>query len=187
MVLHRDDDPDRRELIAAALWRVIAREGPAGASMRAIAAEAGCTTGVLTYHFRDKRDLLSYASRLLLDQATARLQAAQTAADLLEVLAQLLPLDQPRRDEARLWLTVAGWSSNDDQLAELLVHGQRAVRDHVRDIVCAAPGPDSAPEHADHLLAVIDGLTLQALIDPAGYPAERQLSILRRALTLGRG
>lgn len=186
-MLHSVDDPGRREQIAAALWRVIAREGPAAASMRAIAAEAGCTTGVLTYHFRDKRDLLSYASRLLLDEVAARLQAAPTAADLLEVLAQLLPLDQRRRDEAQLWLTFAGWSSNDDQLAELLVHGQRAVREHVRDIVSASVGPDSAPEHADHLLAVIDGLTLQALVDPAGYPAERQLSILRRALTVGLG
>ena len=47
-----------REQVAEAAWRVILREGLHHASVRAIAAELKATTGVVTYHFHDKADLL---------------------------------------------------------------------------------------------------------------------------------
>jgi hypothetical protein len=35
---------------------------------------------------------------------------------------------------------------------------------------------------ADELLAVVDGITVDALTDPERYPPDRQLALLRRAL-----
>jgi AcrR family transcriptional regulator len=40
---------ERREEIVEAAWRVIEREGLAGADLREIAREAGYTTGVITH------------------------------------------------------------------------------------------------------------------------------------------
>ena len=50
----------RREELAAAAARVIARSGIASASMREVAAEAGWTTGTLVHYFRNKRELLRF-------------------------------------------------------------------------------------------------------------------------------
>ena len=51
---------ERREEIAEAAWRVIEREGLAGADLREIAREAGYTTGVITHYFRNKRELMTF-------------------------------------------------------------------------------------------------------------------------------
>jgi len=48
----------RRDEILAATWRVIARDGIARATIRAIAREAGCSRGILAHYFDDKADIL---------------------------------------------------------------------------------------------------------------------------------
>ena len=50
-----------KEQVAEAAWRVILRDGLHNASVRAIATELKATTGVVTYHFRDKAELLLFA------------------------------------------------------------------------------------------------------------------------------
>src|SRR6516165_9833538 len=46
------------ELIEAAR-HVIAREGYAGASLRKVAARAGCSTGAVTYYFANKEEMMA--------------------------------------------------------------------------------------------------------------------------------
>ena len=71
------DGQDRRAEVVAATRRVIARDGLDKASMRAIAQELGCTTGVLTHYFRDKEAMLdvvlgeSVEHQRLFEQAAA--------------------------------------------------------------------------------------------------------------------
>ncbi|MEL6124504.1 MAG: helix-turn-helix domain-containing protein, partial [Bacteroidota bacterium] len=62
---------DRRLEVSEAAWRVIVREGLDRTSMRAIAQEMNCTTGVVTHYFRNKEALILFA----LGQVTERLQA----------------------------------------------------------------------------------------------------------------
>ncbi|HEY6789610.1 MAG TPA: TetR/AcrR family transcriptional regulator [Trebonia sp.] len=58
--------PEVREQLFAAADRVLAREGPAGLTTRAVTTEAGVANGVLHRHFRDLDDFLAsfIASRL---------------------------------------------------------------------------------------------------------------------------
>jgi AcrR family transcriptional regulator len=93
---------ERREEIAEAAWRVIEREGLAGADLREIAREASHTTGVITHYFRNKRELMTFAFGLLVDRSTARMARASAEAGLTEALAQVLPLDKERRRETAL-------------------------------------------------------------------------------------
>src|SRR5687767_8229102 len=51
-------NPEARVRVVEAAWRVVAAEGVQGATMRAIAAEAGVTTGFVTHYFEDKQELL---------------------------------------------------------------------------------------------------------------------------------
>ena len=67
--------PEVREHLFAAADRVLAGEGPAGLTTRAVTAEAGVSNGVLHRHFRDLDDFLAAftASRLhaIADSAAA--------------------------------------------------------------------------------------------------------------------
>lgn len=164
---------------------VIEREGLAGADLREIAREAGHTTGVITHYFRDKRELMTFAFGLLVDRSTARMARASAEAGLAEALAQVLPLDKERRRETAVWLALVGASLTDPQLAEGLRLRYRQAREAMLPVFRTAleevPGED--PEDiGDELLAVVDGITVDALSDPERYPPGRQLVLLRRAL-----
>lgn len=175
----------KREEIAEAAWRVIEREGPQGASVRGIAREASYTTGVLSHYFRDKQELMTFAFELMVDRSTARI--AQTAAESgpVEALAEFLPLDEERRREAKLWLVLIGASLADAALAEELGEHYRQAREAMWPVLSGAleSAPEESPEDlADELLAVVDGITVDALTDPKRYPPERQMVLLRRAV-----
>ena len=58
------DHDQRREELLEAVWRVIARDGMEGTTIRAIAKETGWSTGVLAHYFGDKDDIISSALRL---------------------------------------------------------------------------------------------------------------------------
>jgi AcrR family transcriptional regulator len=179
------DHDERREEIAEAAWRVIEREGLTGADLRGIAREAGYTTGVITHYFRDKRELMTSAFGLLVDRSTARMSRASTEAGLMEALAQVLPLDEERRREATIWLALVSASLTDPELAKGLRLRYRQARQAMSPVFRTAleevRGED--PEDlGDELLAVVDGITVDALSDPERYPPVRQLALLGRAL-----
>lgn len=68
----KGDDEARRRDVSEAVWRVLAAHGFGGLTMRAVAAELGATTGLLTHYFPAKRDLVAHALDLLeLRTATA--------------------------------------------------------------------------------------------------------------------
>ncbi len=176
---------ERREEIAEAAWRVIEREGLAGADLREIAREAGHTTGVITHYFRDKRELMTFAFGLLVDRSTARMARASAEAGLTEALAQVLPLDKERRRETAVWLALVDASLTDPQLAKGLRLRYRRAREAMLPVFRTAleEVPEEDPEDiGDEVLAVVDGITVDALSDPERYPPGRQLVLLRRAL-----
>jgi AcrR family transcriptional regulator len=78
----------RRETIQRAAQRVIARHGLAGASMSAIAEEAGVAKGTLYLYFEDRDDLLDHAAGCIFD-------------DLLERLGGVLAGKRPLRESLR--------------------------------------------------------------------------------------
>ena len=176
---------ERREEIAEAAWRVIEREGLAGADLREIAREAGYTTGVITHYFRDKRELMTFAFELLVVRSTARMARASAEAGLVEALAQVLPLDEERRRETTVWLALVNASLTDPQLAEGLRLRYRQAREAMLPVFQKALGEargEDPEDVGDELLAVVDGLTVDALSDPERYPPDRQLVLLRQAL-----
>ncbi len=66
----------RREEIAAALLKVMAKRGYEGAALSDVAAEAGLTQGLIHYHFKDKLEILLEAQRMLLARHLVALGAA---------------------------------------------------------------------------------------------------------------
>jgi AcrR family transcriptional regulator len=182
------DSEERRSDLGAAAARVIARSGIAGATMREVAAEAGWTTGALTHYFADKRELLQFT----LDASLRRRRAERPSRDRLspaEALRASLLSALPTDDDARLHWTVTiafcAQATADEALAASQRDAYREFRNNVAELVRRAgrADADEAVIEAERLIALTDGIAIQALFDPASWPAERQITALDAGLS----
>jgi AcrR family transcriptional regulator len=177
-----DHDTRRRELVRAA-WRVVGRDGLDGLTTRAVAREAGWSTGVLAHYFENRDDLLLAAFRLVFEEVMERMEATVAAIPdptraLTEALLQAVPIDARQRTEAIVWFTFLG-----------LAAGQPALRDEARarytmwlDFTERTVEAVFADGHlakgearriARLLVSHVDGLTVQAIFDPTGLSMRR--------------
>ncbi|WP_336921688.1 TetR/AcrR family transcriptional regulator [Aquipuribacter sp. SD81] len=182
---------DRRRAIVAAVYRVLERDGLEGATMRRIAAEAGCTTGSVTHHFADRRELLDATVGAAVEESMARLVATTRREGLRAGLAEMLPLDGHRRQELAVWLVGVQAAARDPELAARLSLRYAAAQDvlvaelHARLSDRADAGAQDAEALdllADEVLSAVDGVAVYAVSDPARYPPERQLALVDRVL-----
>jgi len=80
------DHDKRREEVAEAVWTIIGRVGVEKATLREIAREANCSTGMLSHYFRDKDELVRFAFGLAVDRAMRRIRERAGNKSGLEVL-----------------------------------------------------------------------------------------------------
>ncbi|OLT59969.1 TetR/AcrR family transcriptional regulator [Moorena bouillonii] len=181
---------DRRLEVSEAAWRVIVREGLDRTSMRAIAQELGCTTGVVTHHFRDKQELILFA----LNQVTQRLQKTMQAATehargvdrLVEMLSAFLPLDTERQDILKVWVAFLGYAIGREslmaehkqsaaQLREVIIQELKALQS--AKLIRANIEPEL---EANALLALVNGVSLDSLIQAKRLSSDHQQIVIRR-------
>ncbi len=185
----KDVDHDaRREELLEAVWRVIARDGIDRATIRVIAEEAGWSSGVLAHYFADKDEILDSALRLMYDRISARWTVKLEGLSGIEALHELvldnLPLDDQRELETRVFMNYWGRVIRDgDQAPRSQRRGPQLI-DLLDDLVreAQAAGEIDADEEpdgiAERLLALIDGFSLHALLDPRRLPRQRQLALV---------
>ncbi|MEO0647460.1 MAG: TetR/AcrR family transcriptional regulator [Cyanobacteria bacterium J06650_10] len=181
---------DRRLEVSEAAWRVIVREGLDRTSMRAIAQEMNCTTGVVTHYFRNKEALILFA----LGQVTERLQGLmQNALEnvsgterLVAMLSAFLPVDVQRQEILRVWVAFLGYAVGRDNL--MAEHQQSAAqlraviiqelkRLQTEKLVCTDIDPEI---ESNALLAIGNGVSLDSLIQTNKLSVEQQQFIIRR-------
>lgn len=170
------DHSRRREQLAEAAWRVILRDGVAGASVRTVAAEAGRSTSSLRHVFATQSQLLVFALRLVVDRVVDRIAALPpqpTALLTVEtVAAQLLPLDRDRRAEMEVYLALFTAASSQAELRPARDDANQKMREAARWMVEQLDnGVDLSPRadrdiEAKRLHAVIDGLAAQLIYEP---------------------
>lgn len=117
-----DHDERRLELVDAT-WRIIARHGLEGATMREIAMEAGFANGALKPYFPTKDTLLEFAFGHVFNRTNQRI-ARQTEgkiglAALRSFCQEVLPLDEERVQEARIVIPFWQKAVNDPEKARL--------------------------------------------------------------------
>jgi AcrR family transcriptional regulator len=177
------DVQQRREELTEAAANLIARAGIEAATLRAVAAEAGWTTGALMHYFADKRELLlatfqnSLAHRRSLRPANELVSAPER---LRYALEGALPLDDSRRRHWLVTLTCCTQSSADAALAAAQRDAYREFRDYVAELVHEAdiePSSDAVAV-AERLIAIADGVAIQSLFDPESWPPNRQRAAL---------
>jgi AcrR family transcriptional regulator len=95
------DHTERREAFLQAAYRIIKKQGFAGVTVRAVAKEAGFTTGALVHYVDSMDQLLVEASEYSARDVRARMMEAEALPDplmsLREVLYLALPSDEDKR------------------------------------------------------------------------------------------
>jgi AcrR family transcriptional regulator len=185
------DHEERRGEVAAAVWRIVSRDGLEAATVRRVAAETGMSTSVVSHYFAGKDDLLRLAFRIVVERGRQRAVAdAEHGGQARALLVTALPVDAERRAEARVWFAFLGLAVSRPDLAD----DQRRAYTAWRGAVAAALTEEGLPEHLDAeteaagLIALVDGLTVQATFAPRKMPAARQLALLdERLADLGLG
>ncbi len=182
------DHHERRAAVVDALLAVVRRAGMAGATVRAVAAEAGLSPGALRHYVSSQAELVELATRVVSDRVTARIRdlgPARSIDELVEVLAQVVPLDEERRAETEVWLALVVESRTDERLVPLAAETHDGLRGIAESVVGGiAPGLSSADAltEADRLHALVDGLALHGVLHPEQVTAQRARAALRAHL-----
>ncbi len=154
----------RVELLTAAL-AVIERDGVAGVSHRAVAAEAGVSVASTTYHFATLDDLLVAALTWAAEDLAAELYervnelGARPADELARLIEHCLVYRRGRTlAEYELYLLAARRPALREAAAAWLEPLTQIARNFTSD-----------PQRASLLVAALDGILLQSLIGARAY------------------
>lgn len=182
----------RRDEILAATWRVIARDGITGATIRAIAKEAGCSRGILGHYFDDKADILGSALLLSHRRVGARMSAAASGqaglAALRAVMLEALPLDDRRDLEAQIEISFWGRALGNAALSELQHSEFERLCARLRGHLQEAAGLGELRDDCDldlathELVVLIDGVSAERVLYPDRVTPQRQAQMLDRLL-----
>ena len=163
---------------------MISREGLHGATLRRIAAEAGCTTGSITHHFTGRDDLLIHILASACDAYLARIgnvaRAGVSALAYLEaILLEVMPLDLARLREWKVWMAFwTGAAAGEVPLARENERRYRTWRGAIESALAPlCDSPEEAAIQASLLVALVDGLGLRLTLmneDDQRLPGEQQ-------------
>jgi AcrR family transcriptional regulator len=169
-----------REAILAAARRVIEQRGITGASMRAIALEAGLTTGAIVHHFNDKNALLLETLQSFFDPWFETLEAARALpnpwSQLERIFLATLPGPDHPRSRTQIWLAMLLQLEREERLWTSYQDKYRDIREEIYAIFARAQAegfvkPDlDAKVECNRLLALSDGLVVSVLGEPHLFP-----------------
>ncbi|WP_353651120.1 TetR family transcriptional regulator C-terminal domain-containing protein [Nakamurella sp. A5-74] len=173
---------DRRDELADVVLDLTAARGLDAVSVREVATAAGVSIGTVQHHFGTKDALLLAAFERMVQSTRDRVAAVSTAgtqaARIARVLGQLLPLDDQRDREARVYLAFAARAASTPTLAAV----QSALLSELRAELAAVLGGRAAVERATLLLALVDGLALQQVSSAVPLDAGTLRRVLARAV-----
>ncbi len=181
----------RRDQIVDALRRVMAETGYQGASVAAIAREAGLAPGLLHYHFASKAEMLHVLVERLVAQARARIAArdahAETAEERLFALLDALLGRGADADPAAVacWTLIGAEAVKDAEVRVLYARWITEVLAELRTRViaaCHAEGRtgEGAVAIAAALLASVEGFFQLAAAAPEAIPQGSAAASARR-------
>jgi AcrR family transcriptional regulator len=176
------DRAERLGEIATAVRSILERDGVEHVTMRNVAAELSCTTGLLTHWVADRAALLHVAMRATVDDQTARAVAAMQRSpdDITAAAEEFLPLDDARRADQKVWFGFWALAISDPVLGAEHRDRYRGIRARMVEWF-GAQGLVRADARAatDHLMTSVDGVAVSAIFDPEHWTPARQRRHLR--------
>jgi AcrR family transcriptional regulator len=186
---------NRRQEILEAAVKVFDACGYSAATMEAVAAEAGISKGSIYNYFQNKQDLFGHVFKQSLaasDLADTEPDRSLPASQRLEAMIDtwFVRLSDCRRIGGlflEFWATAAR-QQREEMMAsffnDMYSRGRENIRLVVQDGIASGEfGDQISPDVASSLiLAVIDGLTLQTILDVMTDVSDEHLEALKRAV-----
>ena len=189
----------RRTQLTDALLSITATRGLDQVSVREVASAAGVSIGTVQHYFATKDQMLLFAFRQVVERTRARVAGIDAGAGprqaLGAALRELLPLDQPRLAECRVYLAFAARAATSPALAAVQQETLSAIHADLQQVLTAATTARTRRTATDTvvqarlLLAVVDGLMFDAVSAPGTLtPADLEAALdayLDRLLAAG--
>lgn len=179
----------KRKSIAEAAWNIIKEEGVEKASIRRVAAEAGMSAGALRHYFSTQDEMLLFIMNYYLEQGKKRSQNKEWSENPLqaieEILLELLPIDEEKKIETSVWWIFALRSLTSETLKEKkneMTNGTYELANSMIEIlVLKGILSDSINVELERrrLSALIDGLSIHALLRPDVYSPVKVKEVIR--------
>ena len=170
------DHPARRQELADAACRVIARNGLAGTTLADVAAESGWSIGSIRHYFPNKDELIAAALWRVGERVDERIRrrtdGGMTLNDLRIAASELLPLDAERREDALVQLAFLAQAAVVPALADAAESAAQRLQEplaaRIGHAIQAGELPDDldADDEAARLRLLLDGLRLQLVTTP---------------------
>ncbi len=185
------DHAQRRSELVEVTAREIARVGLDGVRLREVGERAGWTTGAVSHYFTDKRALLlaTFRSRRLVASRSIEAALAAGATELEAIVEAVLPVDDERTLNWKVWLAFWGAAVGDDELAAEQRRRYDEFCTSLRSAVRAEQRAGRLPAHlrpadeARRLAALLDGIAVQAVFAPTLWPPATQRRFVADHLT----
>lgn len=177
-----DDEPaNAQEALIRATIRVIARQGLRGMTLRAVAAEAQLSHGLIRFHFGSRDALIEatmdYAARHSLAGATA---ASTDADDLTEIGSHLRDVAEDSEETLAFQLEMIAEAR---RRPELLPLAQRMIADYEQAVNAQLRAHRfDDPDLVILVAAAMDGLVQRQAVTGDGDATERAMESLRSIL-----
>lgn len=178
----------KRKEIAEATWRVLADRGLDGASMRAIAREAGYTTGALVHYFENKDELLEYvvtqAAKGVKDHLKAALEDEDVQNSLREIALNNLPLSEADRKRIIGWQSFLVAADKNPQVAATISSVRATLHKQLTKLIEKGQSYDlirddiAARDLADQIDAFVDGLARMTPFEPKRLTRKRLVHLV---------
>jgi AcrR family transcriptional regulator len=177
------DHNARRQRIADVTAEVIAKEGLEAATIRRISAELGGPTKTITYYFSDKQELLRFTWEHMAQLYLEKVSAGPT--DIIESLLAMTTADEKSILRWRVYVAFSDRAARDPEFAQLQrTHMDMTLR-LLGDIVSGLVPSGVDVERISLLLnALVQGISLQSLVDQERWPPERIRSALTEQVAL---
>ncbi|MFD1168763.1 MULTISPECIES: TetR/AcrR family transcriptional regulator [Bacillaceae] len=183
------DHEKKRKSIAEAAWNIIKKEGIEKASIRRVAIEAGMSAGALRHYFSTKDEMLLFIMDYYLEEGKKRSQSKSWSDNPLqavaEVLLELVPIDEEKKIETSVWLILALQSLTSDTLKEKkdeMTNGMYELANSMIEILVLQgilSDSTNVKLEKSRLAALIDGLSIHALLRPDVYTPEKVKEVIR--------
>ncbi len=183
----RESADARRTGLIEATAAVLAEQGLAGTTVRAICAKAGVSPGLLRHYFEGIGDLVAATYAATSDRMDAIFAGAVEGAgdDPRARLTAYLTASfrPPVTDPALLGAWTAFWAlaRSDARMAAIHAGSYAGYRERLTDLLTACGAAD-AGRLAILLTAMVDGLWLELSLDSTSFGAEAAVAMVERAV-----
>ncbi|WP_231706894.1 TetR/AcrR family transcriptional regulator [Tsukamurella sputi] len=184
------DRAERRAELLRAATSIIASDGYGACSLRKVAEAAGCTTGAVTYYFKNKTELMVAIAERRFDSYATLLDPGTERAGVRAMLERWLELTVTNREQWPVMSQLVTSAWQEPAIASIVQERYGKFRADLADMIREGQGHgtirDDVPADvlADNVTAMGDGWAMLAPIEPDRFTPAKVEQLLDAVDTL---